>query len=185
MDGGSIESFDDECGEFLVSDVGAHIRFVSGLWVGEVVDAGRVVGQRRCGVMVRRVDSLQWEWLALVGVRQLSQVNSPPAVMIRSPRGRAVDHGKANFSKFEHAELWPSCQHSRESLLPRHGGSYLPYPIDQIMASRRGGGGGSGRQWLHGKAYKAKTTCRFMAIIPQYIKSLLQRHEGSLSLPIA
>ena len=143
MDGGSIESFDDECGEFLVSDVGAHIRFVSGLWVGEVVDAGRVVGQRRCGVMVRRVDSLQWEWLALVGVRQLSQVNSPPAVMIRSPRGRAVDHGKANFSKFEHAELWPSCQHSRESLLPRHGGSYLPYPIDQIMASRRGGGG----QW--------------------------------------
>lgn len=53
MDGGSIESFDNECGEFSVSDGGAHNRFVSGLWVGEVVDAGRVVGQRRCGVMVQ------------------------------------------------------------------------------------------------------------------------------------
>lgn len=78
MDGGSIESFDDECGEFLVSDVGAHIRFVSGLWVGEVVDAGRVVGQRRCGVMVRRVDSLQWEWLALVGCEAVESGEQPP-----------------------------------------------------------------------------------------------------------
>lgn len=65
MDGGSIESFDDECGEFLVSDVGAHIRFVSGLWVGEVVDAGRVVGQRRCGVWYAGLihcNGSGWRW---------------------------------------------------------------------------------------------------------------------------